>query len=137
MAASTTGFAKRRKPLYLNSFKASTIVADGLQRSRQQQPCCKRKSFEGMNIMSNASKFSDQTRSRVTFALILLGASALSVIAASVGNDQAHNSQLLVEAPSAGAIATPTAMDNSVPSASEVFATATAAKFSDDQPDGF
>jgi ATP-dependent protease ClpP protease subunit len=87
--------------------------------------------------MYTASKFSDQARWRLTIGLAVAGAAVLLVVAGNSADEASHNTPLLLDPPSAGVIATASAMDNSVPSASEVFATATAAKFSDDQPDGF
>jgi hypothetical protein len=87
--------------------------------------------------MNTASKFSYQARWRLTIALALAGAAVLLVMASNSTEETSHNTQLLLDPPSAGAIATAPARDSSMPSASEVFATATAAQYSDDQPDGF
>ncbi|MDC8772529.1 hypothetical protein [Roseateles albus] len=87
--------------------------------------------------MNTDSEFGDQARWHLTIAMALAGAAALLFIAGTSADEPKQNTQLLLDPPSAGAIAAASAMDSPVPLASEVFAVTAAAQTQDDQPEGF
>ncbi|MCV2358226.1 hypothetical protein LNV08_04490 [Paucibacter sp. TC2R-5] len=87
--------------------------------------------------MNTDSEFGDQARWHLTIAMALAGAAALLLIASNSADEPNQNTQLLLDPPSAGAIATASAMDSPVPSASEVFAVTASAQTPDELPEGF